>query len=64
MGLLGYRRDDVLRRPIWDILVGGPLMSPSEWNAASKAGELTGQAALRHSDGTEVMVRWPAAPRS
>ncbi len=58
IGLLGYRRDELLRRPIWDIVVGGPLLSRDEWKAALLAGGLTGQAALKHSDGTEVSVQW------
>jgi PAS domain S-box-containing protein len=58
VALLGYRRDEVIGRPVWDIIVGGPLMSPAEWKAAMMAGGLTGKAALRHADGTEVAVQW------
>lgn len=57
-GLFGYRRDDVVGRPVWDLVVGGPLMSPAEWKAALRAGSLTGKAALRHADGTEIAVQW------
>lgn len=58
IALLGYRREALLRRPIWDIVVGGPLLSPAEWKAALLAGALTGQAALRHAEGAEVSVQW------
>src|SRR6185312_7143277 len=58
IGLLGYRREQLLRRPIWDLVIGGPLLSPAEWKAAPVAGGLTGQAALMHSDGTHVAVQW------
>jgi len=58
LGLLGYRRDDVLGRPVWDLVVGGPLLTPTEWHAALVAGGLTGEAALRRADGTEVAVQW------
>src|SRR4051794_8807635 len=58
LALLGYRRDDMIGRPIWDLVIGGPLLSPAQWHAALVAGGLTGKAALRHADGTEVAVHW------
>ena len=57
-GIFGYRQDDVIGRPVWELVVGGPLLSPAEWNAALLAGGLTGKAALRHADGREIAVQW------
>jgi PAS domain S-box-containing protein len=58
--LLGYRREDLLDRPIYRFIVGGPLASPAEWKAALLAGHFTGEAKLRAADGGVVAVQWAA----
>ena len=58
--LLGYRREDVVGHPIYEFIVGGPLLSPQEWAAALAQTELTGDAELRCADGTTVVVHWGA----
>src|SRR4051812_49515639 len=32
LSLLGYRRDDLVGRPMYNIVAGGPLVSPREWD--------------------------------
>ena len=58
--LLGLSRDDVLERPIYQFVVGGPVVSPEQWAAALAEEELTGKADLRSADGSTVTVQWGA----
>ena len=58
--LLGYSRDAVVGRPVYELVAGGPLASPEEWAAALEAGEFTGEADLVCADGSKVAVQWAA----
>jgi PAS domain S-box-containing protein len=58
--LLGYRRDDLVGRPIYELVVGGPSASPREWAALMGSGEGTGEAELACADGDTVAVQWGA----
>ena len=58
--LLGYRREDIVGRPIYRLVVGGPLASPSEWRAALATYQFTGEAELRAADGGSVAVQYAA----
>jgi len=58
---LGYRRDELLGRPISELVVGGPLGSPDEWQDALAAGHFTGEAELRCAAGNAVGVQWAAS---
>jgi PAS domain S-box-containing protein len=58
--LLGYRRKDVLDRPIYQFVAGGPLVSPPEWRAAMLKGEFTGDGELMAADGSRVAVQFAA----
>jgi DNA-binding CsgD family transcriptional regulator len=58
--LLGYRRKDILDRPIYQFVAGGPLVSPPEWRAAMLKGEFTGDAELVAADGSKVAVQFAA----
>jgi PAS domain S-box-containing protein len=59
--LVGYRRDEILGRPIYELVPGGqPRMSPAEWAAALAAGEFTGEAEALRADGTHIAVQWAA----
>src|SRR4051794_15386623 len=44
--LLGYRRADVLGRPVWEIVKGGPVLTPEEWHALIDLGQFTGSGEL------------------
>jgi PAS domain S-box-containing protein len=56
--LLGHRRGEVLGRPLWDFVVGGPVASPQEWAEALSGRRITGSTDLLRSDGTHVAVQW------
>jgi PAS domain S-box-containing protein len=58
--LLGYKRDQLIGRPAWDIVIGGPAFSEAEFRAALRAGEFSGEADLRSADGGRVAVQWAA----
>jgi PAS domain S-box-containing protein len=58
--LLGYRRAELIGRPMYRFVVGGPLVSPAEWRAALRRGEFAGEAELRPADGGSVGVQWAA----
>lgn len=62
LALLGYTRAELIGRPVYDFVVGGPLMSDEEWLAMTSRGQFTGEAALRRSDGGEVSVQFAAHP--
>ena len=56
--LLGYSRDGVLGRPVYQFVVNGPLLSPARWSAALASGRFHGEAELIRADGTHVGVQW------
>jgi PAS domain S-box-containing protein len=58
--LLGYRREEMIGRPIWSIVVGGPLLTVAEWGAVLDEGHATGTAELHRADGAPVGVQWAA----
>ena len=60
VSLLGYRRDALVGRHLYDLVVGGPLVSPAEWAAALAARDFTGDAELFRADGGTVAVQWAA----
>ncbi len=62
LALLGHTRAELIGRPVYDFVVGGPLMSDAEWLAMTSRGEFTGEAPLRCSDGSEVAVQFAAHP--
>src|SRR5262245_27627881 len=58
--LVGRGRADVLRRPMPELLVGGPLFTEREWRDALRLGRFAGEAVLGHADGSGVAVQWGA----
>jgi PAS domain S-box-containing protein len=59
--LLGRRSDELIGRPIWEVVVGGPVLSEQEWAQALVTRQFTGRTEMRCRDGTEVEVQWGAA---
>ena len=59
--LMGYRRDALIGRHLYDFVAGGPLASPAEWATALKAGDFTGEAELLCADGSTAAVQWAAS---
>jgi PAS domain S-box-containing protein len=60
LALMGYRRDALIGRPVYDFVAGGPLASPADWAAALTAGDFAGEAELIRADGSTVGVQWAA----
>jgi PAS domain S-box-containing protein len=60
VGLVGRARQSLLGRPASDLLVRGPLATEGEWRAWLAAGRFTGEATMRHADGSAVTVQWGA----
>lgn len=60
LALLGYRRDELLGRPVYSIIVGGPRASEAEWHAAISQSRFTGDTELRRVDGSSVAVQYAA----
>lgn len=58
--LLGHPRVDVVGRPIWEFVAGGPVMRPREWAAALARRRFTGDAEMLRADGSTVHVQWGA----
>jgi PAS domain S-box-containing protein len=58
--LLGYRREELIGRPMYRYVVGGPLASSAEWKAALHKQQFTGEVELVSADGGQVAVQWAA----
>ena len=58
--LLGYRREELIGRPFYDLVLGGPLASREQWLRALAAGAFSGEAPLRSADGGAIEVQWAA----
>ena len=58
--LLGYSRDDLLGRPVGELVRGGPQFSDAEWAAALAEGRFSGETELICADGHLVAVQWGA----
>ena len=56
--LAGYTRDEVIGRPVWEYVAGGPLQTDREWEQSLARGELSGEAGLVCADGTTVTVQF------
>lgn len=58
--LTGYTREELVGRPIYEFVVGGPLNTPEEWEAMMASDHFTGEAELLCADGDGVAVQWGA----
>jgi PAS domain S-box-containing protein len=59
--MLGRGRDEVIGRHLWDFVVGGPLLTPPQWQAALAAHRFHGQAEVVCADGSHTAVQWAGA---
>jgi len=62
LSLLGYRRDDLVGRPVHKIVAGGPLVSPREWDRLLRERRFSGEAGLLSADGTVVGIQFGGTP--
>jgi PAS domain S-box-containing protein len=60
LNLVGFSRENLLGRPISELVADGPLAAPGAWAAALAAGHFEGEADLVCSDGSAVAVQWGA----
>jgi PAS domain S-box-containing protein len=56
--LCGYTREQLVGRPVFDFVEGGPQMTQRQWLATIARGEFTGEAGLVRPDGTTVTVQY------
>ena len=56
--LLGYARKDLVGKPSYRFVVGGPTLSPQEWAERLAVGHFTGQTELLCASGDTVQVQW------
>jgi PAS domain S-box-containing protein len=59
--LLGRSRDEVIGRHVWDFVAGGPIFTPTQWEAALAAHRFHGEAELVCADGRHIGVQWAGA---
>lgn len=62
LGLLGYQRGALIGRPASELVLGGPLLSASEWRAALRQKQFTGVVDLVCADATLVRVEFAGHP--
>jgi PAS domain S-box-containing protein len=58
--MLGYRRDQLIGRPTWEVVQGGPLATEAEWRDYLARGRFAGDAVMLTADGGNVRVHWGA----
>lgn len=60
--LLGYRREALIGRPVYELVIGGPFASARQWRALLGQSQFTGVADLRRADGGRVTVEFAGNP--
>src|SRR4051794_34089738 len=60
--LLGYRRAELIGRPIFEVVAGGPIATPGEWHALLEQERFSGEAGLLAADGSVVGVQFGGTP--
>jgi PAS domain S-box-containing protein len=58
--LLGYRREQIVGHPIWELIKDGPLLSPEQWEQRLAEGDFAGTVELLREDGSSVAVQFAA----
>ena len=56
--LLGYARSDLVGKPGYRFVVGGPTLSAREWAERLAVGHFTGETELLCANGSSVVVQW------
>jgi PAS domain S-box-containing protein len=60
--LLGYPRGALIGRPIYELVIGGPVMTLERWKAMLRESQFTGVADVRRQDGGRVTVEFAGHP--
>jgi len=58
--MMGHAREQMLGRPIYKFVAGGPIATDAEWKAALARGDFSGEADLVKADGSTVAVQFSA----
>ncbi len=58
--LLGYKREQLIGKPIYQFVVGGPILTPAEWDRQLAEQRFSGSVRLLAADGSHVAVQWAA----
>ena len=58
--LLGYRSEELVGRPVWTLVDGGPRFTPAEWAAQLAKEHFTGEVGLIRTDGAVLVHQWGA----
>jgi PAS domain S-box-containing protein len=62
LSILGYKRDQLIGRPMWELVVGGPVVSQERWQELLKQPRFADVAELKCADGTQVRVEFAGHP--
>lgn len=60
--LLGRRRSELIGRPVYEFIVGGPVLSTSQWRELLKRDEFSGVADLISADARRIRLEFAACP--
>ena len=58
--MLGYSRREMIGRPTWDFVEGGPALSAQEWARELAVGRFAGEVEVICADGSALAVQWGA----
>jgi PAS domain S-box-containing protein len=58
--LLGYRRTEMIGRPLFKFVLGGPQLSAAEWGELLATEKFTGEGRMVAADGATVAVQYAA----
>jgi len=64
LALLHYSREQLLGRPVYELVLASPTATSEQWRAALESGRFTGQGWLGSADGGRVAVQWAASVES
>ena len=56
--LLGYKRTELVGRPVYEFVEGGPIRTQRQWDADLREGRFHGEATMLRKDGGTVAVQW------
>lgn len=58
--LLGYKRDELIGRPVYEWVAAGPLVPDDDWTSLLEEGQFAGETGVITADGSVVKVQWGA----
>jgi len=58
--IIGTGRHAIVGRPVWEFVVGGPLLTPAQWAAELALNHFSGETSIVSADGSMIAVQWGA----